>query len=163
MKELAQLDRSPLVNRAVRSCADCDREQAVEEADLGGRNAEHGISELLVLNPARTRVVAFVGDLVVRDRVNVDATDPVFAAAADTHDVFRNERLDLAQRADHAEFLLVVGRFGEHAEIEKAAGAVVEIDDDEGIVEDLRNDACNLHTHEVDVKLVVRRTTAPPC
>ena len=31
------------------------------------------------------------------------------------------------------------------------------------IVEDLRNDACNLHTHEVDVELVVRRTTAPPC
>ena len=31
------------------------------------------------------------------------------------------------------------------------------------IVEDLRDDACNLHTHEVDVELVVRRTTAPPC
>ena len=31
------------------------------------------------------------------------------------------------------------------------------------IVEDLRNEACNLHTHEVDVELVVRRTTAPPC
>ena len=31
------------------------------------------------------------------------------------------------------------------------------------IVEDLRNEARNLHTHEVDVELVVRRTTAPPC
>ena len=72
----------------MRSSADCDREQAVEEADLGGRDTEHGIAELLVLDPARTRVVTLVGDFVVRDRVNVDTADPVFAAAADTDDIF---------------------------------------------------------------------------
>ncbi|MEO0493761.1 MAG: LacI family DNA-binding transcriptional regulator [Actinomycetota bacterium] len=30
------------------------------------------------------------------------------------------------------------------------------------IVDDLKNDECSLHTHEVDIELVVRRTTAPP-
>ena len=95
--------------------------------------------------------MALVGDFVVRDRVNVDATDPVFTAAADAHDVFGNECLDLAQRADHAEFLLVVGRFGEHAEIEEAASAVVEVDDDEGVVENVGDSAVVDLVEVVDV------------
>ena len=90
-----------------------------------------------MLDIAGSVVESFVLDRVVVDVVLFGLTDPVFAATADMDDVFRNQRFDLALGPHHTEYLLIVGGFGEHAQVEHAAAAVVEIDDHEGVVEDV--------------------------
>ena len=116
---------------------DGDRHETVVEAHLGFGDSEHGVAELLVLDIAGSVVESFVLDRVVVDVVLFGLTDPVFAATADMDDVFRNQRFDLALGPHHTEYLLIVGGFGEHAQVEHAAAAVVEIDDHEGVVEDV--------------------------
>ena len=48
-----------------------------------------------------------------------------------------HERVDTAMRAGGGDFLLIAGAFGEHAQIQHGARAIVEIDDDIAVVPDI--------------------------
>ena len=64
---------------------------------------------------------------------NVSGT--VFGTATDVDGVRRHAGLDLAACSDHRHLLLLVGRFGEHAQVEERPGAARIVDDHEGVVE----------------------------
>ena len=61
----------------------------------------------------------------------------MFTPATDPNDVRRDQCLDLADVADDGQLFLVVGRLGEHAEVEQGASAARIVDDDERVVQDV--------------------------
>ena len=70
---------------------------------------------------------------------------------AQPHLARREEGLDLAGVADDGDLLLVLRALGEHAEVEAGPGAPGEVDDDEGVVEDVGGLAVVALVEVVDV------------
>ena len=70
---------------------------------------------------------------------------------AGPQDAARQEGLDLPGVAHHRQLLLVPAALGEHAEIEGGPDPVVVLDDDEGVVEDVRPLAAVALVEVVDV------------
>ena len=96
----------------MRSGADCDREQAVEEADLGGRDAEHGVTQKL---ESFVRLVAgvFSAPRPVGERVYQETRlDEVVAESLLERGGRRRGRQESAQLGDH-----VVDRIANGAEV----------------------------------------------
>ena len=65
------------------------------------------------------------------------ALEPPVLAQSDAHHTLRDESLGLAGVADERDFLFVLGGFGEHAQVQRRARAVREVDDHQGIVKNV--------------------------
>ncbi len=96
-------------------------------------------------------VVAHVPNIVVVGRDLVDFSDPMLAPNSGAQHGFRDECLELSFLADDGNLLLVVGGFGEHAEVQHAPCARIEFDDHEGIVQNVRPSAAVAFIEMIDV------------
>ena len=113
-----------------------DRERAVLHGHRRLAAAADRVAKGEVLEEGGT--VMGAGAREVRVDRERDRRGLVAIASRDDEPVPGHECLDLAAIAGRGDLHLVARVLGEHAEIEQGAGAVREIDDGEGVVEDVR-------------------------
>ena len=149
--DLRQIDGPLLFDGTMGGDSHCYGPESLEESALRAGPRHHRVAEPDMLDIGGPVVVALVANLAVLDRDLVDFSDPMLAPNSGAQHGFRDERFDFPFLAHDGNLLLVVGGFGEHAEVQHAPCARIEFDDHEGIVQNVRPSAAVAFIEMIDV------------